>query len=326
MVMAPRLDRPSNHRVSRNVVSHTLHPIIVGRERKVNEGELMCSGNYFLTRRADYAISVIHEVTKLCQDKLLGSKPESSSSVVRDTDLQLAWLRASVGTSAEHDKSLDKLRLKFDHGPLRAIPTSDSARGRSETSMFSDLLCGTGVTLHPTISWPLDLFMTPPSRATYCEIHGYLFALRTTQYRLHECWSSLTASRKRGRAPRDHETIEEREYVRTTWATVKLILFWLDEVLNHFMGDIIDVQHRNLLSQLDPTGKGDEGMKRSGSMGASVRGSTRHLDVKSDHGRPGERGTRAGSPASTYAAETVKSKVPPVVNTHTAHMDFLSLR
>lgn len=102
------------------------------------------------------------------------------------------------------------------------------------------------------------------------------------------------------------------------WSTLKLVLFFLEELLSHYMIDIIDVQHRALLEQLDPNS--EEGMKRSGSVPASLRGSTR-ADARTER-----RGTRAGSPASTYAPETVRSRVPPTPNKTTAHLDFLSLR
>lgn len=121
----------------------------------------------------------------------------------------------------------------------------------------------------------------------------------------------------------EYETSEERDYIRTVWATVRLMSFWLEELLSHFMCDIIDVQHRNLLSQLDVRSE-EGGLKRSGSAATSLRGSMKVADVRSEHG--GEKRTRAGSPASTYAAETVRSKVPPTPNRHTAHIDFLSLR
>ena len=251
----------------------------------------------------------------MLNNKIVLSNPTSSSSVIRDTDLHLAWLRSSVGTSAENDKSLETLRLKLDNGPLRTLSEPGKSGG-----LFSSFVLGAPMTLHPTISWPLDLFLTPPARESYMEIHAYLLAIRSTHYRVLTTWGSLTARRqstKSRTALNRQSRSPERALERSVWTTTRLILFFLEEILAHFMIDIIDVQHRTLLEQLD---RPEEGVKRSGSVAASLRGSTR-WEAKTDAGK-----TRPGSPASTYAAETVRSKVPPTPNRHTAHLDFLTLR
>jgi len=286
------------------------------------------SAKYFLTRRADHTLSLIHELDKLVTDKLILSNPTSSSSIIRDTDLHHAWLRASVGTSAEHDKTLDSFRLKLDEGPLRTIPAGRSSRPRpstgtttpnsssSSSALFSSIALGAPISLHPTISWPLDLFLTPPARESYVEIHSFLFALRVTHQRCLGCWKNLTCRRQP--QDRSRRSAGAKELQRTVWSTLKLMLFFLEELLSHYMLDIIEVQHRALLEQLDPASK--EGMKRSGSVPASLRGSTR-ADTRTEG-----KGTMPGSPASTYAPDTVRSRVPPTPNKTTAHLDFLSLR
>lgn len=250
--------------------------------------------------------------------------------MIRDADLHHAWLRASVGTSAEHDRSLDTFRLKLDDGPFRTIPAGRPSIPRSSTgtnapsssadtsAFFSSIVLGAPISLHPTISWPLDLFLTPPACESYIEIHSFLFALRTTHQRCLKCWKTLTGRRVARDRSRRHRNTSQRELEKTVWSTLKLVLFFLEELLSHYMIDIIDVQHRALLEQLDPNS--EEGMKRSGSVPASLRGSTR-ADARTER-----RGTRAGSPASTYAPETVRSRVPPTPNKTTAHLDFLSLR
>ena len=297
-----------------------------------------------MTRRADHTTSFIHEMEKLHTSRILLSDPQSSSSVIRDTDLHLAWLRCSLGTSAEHDKALDSFHLRFDHGPLRAFqaPSRPLETRVSTTdvdgikSLFSSFTLGTPVTLHPTVSWPLDLFISPQARTIYSEIHAYLFSLRTVHQRLLTSFRSLTSSR-----PTLKTRVEgTKKLEREVWAILNLGLFFLEELISHFMVDIIDVQHRTLLSQLESTDD-NQSMKRSGSIAASLRGSniqksqskeylsSRH-SVGFESSAVIETGSerrfeRQGSPASTYAAETVRSRIPPT-NKHTVHLDFLTLR
>jgi gamma-tubulin complex component 4 len=285
-----------------------------------------------LTRRADYAVSLIQELTKLHSTKIILSDPSSSSSVIRDTDLHLAWLRSSLGTSAEHDRSLDTLHLRLDHGPLRAIPSTTSRPttvGQADPeSLFSSFLLGTPMTLHSNVTWPLDLFITPQARSTYSEIQAYLLALRTTQQRVLGVWLAITSSRRPGRLETPWADLQ-----RDVWALTKLILFFFEELLGHFMTDIIDVQHKTLLAELDPPSCGDPVIRRSGSVATSLRGSTRlyksqSRDLPSGQGQTpdAKTATRPDSPASTYAPETVRSRIPPTPNRHTAHLDFLTLR
>lgn len=211
-----------------------------------------------------------------------------------------------MGTSAEADKSLETVRLKLDNGPLRTLGVDHS----SSSGLFSSFVLGAPMTLHPTISWPLDLFLTPPARESYMEIHAYLLAIRSTHFRVLSTWGSLTARRKTTHtrtALNRQSKSPERALERSVWSTIRLMLFFLEQILAHYMIDIIDVQHRTLLEQLDSTPE----VKRTGSVAASLRASTWDADA---------------SPASTYAAETVRSRIPPTPNRHTEHLDFLTLR
>lgn len=292
---------------------------------KLNE-----SGNYFLTRRADHAVSFIDELQRLHTSKILLGDPQSSSSVIRDTDLHLAWLRSSLGTSAEHDKSLDNFRLRLDHGSLRPLPSrSTQSKTTGIKSLFSSFVLGAAITLHPNVTWPLDLFISPQARETYSEIHAYLFSLRYVHQRLLSSWRGLTGTRSS-----KSRTKEERSLEGDVWATMKLSLFWLDELLSHFMTDIIDIQHRALLSQLEGP-EYEPTVRRSGSIATSLRGSRLQKSQSREHlsaqglsaSHASERGgMRPASPASTYAPETVRSRIPPIPNKHTAHLDFLTLR
>ncbi|KAL1408211.1 hypothetical protein Q8F55_005016 [Vanrija albida] len=213
-------------------------------------------GNYFLTRDADFSLNVIREVARLRRDRLLLANPASSSSVIRAYDLDLALLRASVGTDAEADRALEALSWSMPAGHLRPnskpAPDNGSVRG-----LFAPALLGTPLALTATVAWPLDLFMTPPAVAAYSDIHAYLYAIRDTHARVLDCWSALSGAQRRRRVwtgadegGMGDERAARTALARTAWATVRAMLFFLDQLLGHFMTDIVGTQHRRLLEQL----------------------------------------------------------------------------
>ncbi len=51
----------------------------------------------------------------------------SGSAMIREQDLNLALLRASLGTTAQHDPSLSHLRFSMPAGPLRPLLPSLAA-------------------------------------------------------------------------------------------------------------------------------------------------------------------------------------------------------
>ncbi|ODN78453.1 hypothetical protein L202_04088 [Cryptococcus amylolentus CBS 6039] len=295
-------------------------------------------GNFFLLRKADYAISTIREISQLRLDKLITSNPHSSSSVIREQDLDLALRRASVGTSAGQDAGLDKLRYKMEKGPLRAIlpslPPKVPRKGGADRSgdglsdgrsnirqLFSSSLLGTPLTLTTTITWPLDLFMTPLAISTYSDIQSYLTAIRHTHLAVLSCWTSLSAAQRQRRkwtGVTEGGTPEEADarkwLARTAWGTVRLMLFFIDQLQSHFMTDIIDVQHRRLLEQLEVDNVSSSTL--DGSMRGSMRGSVR-----------GSVSRTAPTPVKSAAASTVEGRRPasPYTETQGLH-DSQSIR
>ncbi|WVF68561.1 hypothetical protein IAT40_003330 [Kwoniella sp. CBS 6097] len=335
--------------------------------------------NYFLTRKADFATSLLREITRLRLNKLILSNPHSSSSVIWEQDLDLALLRASVGTSAELDKSLDGLRFRLEYGPLRALlPTTPSSKTRNagkvgqEDSgsnnefrrLFSSSLLGTPLELNMTISWPLDLFLSPTALSSYADIHVYLLAFRDTQIKIQDCWRSLTASQRQRRkwtgadegGLAGQERDARKRLARNAWGTVRIMGWWLDQMIGHFMDDIIHVQHRRLLEQLElvdmesvlaKSGKDHLGGSVRGSLRGSIRenrtrttspapiatrDSTRHTYAHTHTSTPSMVDGRPHSPLSethTWGdGGTVRSnKAPPTPTKMTAnYLDFLTLR
>jgi hypothetical protein len=313
------------------------------------------SGNYFLLRKADFSLSLIRELHRLAHTKLLTSNPRSSTSVIRDSDLNNALLRASLSTSAETDPNLEKLSFKLEHGPLRPIMPSLQARKRPivegqlgapgerpTRDLFSSVVLGAPVELRYRIGWPLDLFMTPSSIAAYSDIHAYLFALRDTHTRLVDAWARLSAAHRQRCKRGERVDVAGRRLSKAVWSTARTMLFFLDQLLGHFMIDIIDVQHQRLLNDLDVVGLNEAGdlAKSRSDAGTSPAASTRkgqsvrprssipRFDSVSKSLAASAR-SEAGSPTSDgYDAQSVRSKARPPTprQTQATFLDFLSLR
>ena len=315
----------------------------------------MLSGEYFLTRNGEFSTNLIREITRLRLQKLITSNPHSSSSVIREQDLSLAILRAAVGTNAENDRQLEKLRFRLPRGPLRPIipalsastrgtprlGTDDNqyAGGQSVRDLFSSFLLGSPLELETVVAWPLDLFMTPASVSAYGGINAYLLALRETHLQVLNCWTSLSAAQRQRRkwtGANEGGTAEEmgarQSLARTAWGAVRAMLFFLDQLQSHFMVDIIAVQHKRLLAELDGVN-----VRQSESEAGSLRGSTATRPQSPiGTGRPTPTlyassvvGGRPASPASTHGwdNQTVRSKAPPTPGRPQAHyLDFLTLR
>nr|XP_019043385.1 hypothetical protein I302_07962 [Kwoniella bestiolae CBS 10118]OCF22315.1 hypothetical protein I302_07962 [Kwoniella bestiolae CBS 10118] len=305
--------------------------------------------DYFLTRKADDSLSLLAEIDKLRVTKLILSNPNSSSSVIREQDLDLAMLRSSLGTTVENDRYLEKLRWKMDHGPLRAIPTSNTDKNiksgaeDNENSqshihrLFSSTLFGTPLTLTTSITWPLDLFLSPKSLAIYSDIHSYLIALRYTHMKITNTWSILS-SKAKADARQQHKHELQRKLDKSCWNLTRQINWLISELLSHFMG-IMEVQHRHLLVKLDiqeKTNNYKEGSLGRSTSKSSLRGST--IGRRSSVGPFPSKGKDAGqiqipkSPLSeshtNWEERTTKSnKAPPTPNkAEKNYLDFLTLR
>ncbi|WRT69549.1 uncharacterized protein IL334_006536 [Kwoniella shivajii] len=312
--------------------------------------------NYFLTRKADLSLSFLRELDRLKLDKLILSNPHSSSSVIREQDLDLALLRASVGTSAEHDRSIENLKFKLERGPLRALVPSSTHSTRHPQSdlegkkshvyrLFSSALLGTPISMITSLTWPLDLFLSPKSISIYSDINSYLLSIRDTHLKMTDTWSSLSNSQRRRRkwtgnnegGSLDNEIQSRKQLIRSSWGLIRLMTWFINSLLGHFM-DIIEVQHRHLLKQIDI----DEGTKEG--LTSSTRGSLRG-SINTKGSTPAtRRGTSSNkdeglnlphSPLSeshthtqtVWEERTNKSnKAPPTPTKQNNYLDFLTLR
>ena len=243
--------------------------------------------------------------------------------MIREQDLHLALLRASLGTTAQHDPSLSRLRFKLPSGPLRPLlPSLAATRSQRDVSSisaaaqeitsFDDLLLGTPLVLNYTVKWPLDLFLHPTDLQVYAALFSYLSALRKTHTRIHTCWASLSnaqRARRRWTGLGEGGTAEDlearRKLLRCGWGVVREMIWFLDTILGYVMTDVVDVEFRRLKSLLlDKTGA----VSHVGGLSKSTSG---------DGAVP------ALSQSSTAATGLSASGS---VNPHASHLDFSTLR
>lgn len=182
--------------------------------------------------------------------------------MIREQDLHLALLRASLGTTAQQDPSLTHLRFRLPSGPLRPLlpslatgPAKDLSASLStvEATSFDDLLLGTPLILTYSVSWPLDLFLHPSDLQIYGALFAYLSALRKTHTRIHTCWTSLSnaqRARRRWTGLGEGGTVEDlevrTELLRCGWGVVREMSWFLDTLLGYIMTDVVDVEFRRL--------------------------------------------------------------------------------
>ncbi|KAI0714984.1 gamma-tubulin ring complex protein [Earliella scabrosa] len=238
--------------------------------------------NYFLLRNGEFALSLIREVERLKLSRLTGRSVPST--MIREQDLHLALLRASLGTTAQQDPSLAHLHFRLPAGPIRPLlpslagaaakDLSSSLSSPAEPTTFDDLLFGTPLVLTYSVTWPLDLFLHASDLQIYAVLFSYLSALRKTHTRIHTCWTALSnAQRARrrwtglgeGGTAEDLET--RKQLLRCGWGVVREMNWFLDTLLGYVMTDVVDVEFRRLkglLSRRSSTGVGRQ-MTGSGS-------------------------------------------------------------
>ena len=273
--------------------------------------------NYFLLRNGEFGLSLIREIERLKISRLT-ARNISRSGIIREQDLQLALLRASLGTSAQSDPSFSHLRMALPTGPLRPLLPSLSnpniSSVKSTQVNFNDVLLGTPLTLIYTLHWPLDLFLQSPDLQTYADLFSYISSLRKVHTRVLECWTWLSnAQRARrkwtglGEGGTEKDSEGRKVLLRCGWGLVRDMLWFLDTLLAYIMTDVIDVELRKLKSLL--------GIKLGGEGGGPGR--TRKSSIGSMRG-----------PDSGYAGPSLPSAraQASAVQTANPQLDFTTLR
>ncbi|KAL1741195.1 Non-catalytic module family EXPN protein [Schizophyllum fasciatum] len=211
-------------------------------------------------------------------DSLLTAR-SGPTSMIREQDLNLALLRASLGTTAQHDPTLGHLRFSLPTGPLRpllpSLASQSASAQSSELSPFSTCLLGTPLALYYAVSWPLDLFLQPADLSAYGALFAYLTALRKTHVRVHSCWTALSnAQRARrrwtglGEGGTAADEGARRRLLRCGWGIVRDMGWFLDTLLGYLMTDVVDAEFVRLKGML---ARGDPGMTAATSTGSMRR-------------------------------------------------------
>ena len=271
--------------------------------------------NYFLLRNGEFGLSLIREIERLKISRLT-ARNISRSGIIREQDLQLAILRASLGTSAQSDPSFSHLRMSLPTGPLRPLLPSLSNPNMSAIKStqvnFNDVLLGTPLTLSYTLHWPLDLFLQPSDLQTYADLFSYISSLRKVHTRVLECWTWLSnAQRARrkwtglGEGGTEKDSEGRKVLLRCGWGLVRDMTWFLDTLLAYIMTDVIDVEFRKLKSLL--------GIKIGGEGGGPGR--TRKSSIGSAKG-----GADSGLPLPSARAQAS------AVQSASAQLDFTTLR
>ncbi|KAH9858357.1 gamma-tubulin ring complex protein [Lenzites betulinus] len=221
--------------------------------------------NYFLLRNGEFALSLIREIERLKLSRLTARAVPST--MIREQDLHLALLRASLGTTAQQDPSLAHLHFRLPAGPIRPLlPSLAGAAAKdlsislsqpAEPTTFDDLLLGTPLVLTYKVTWPLDLFLHASDLQTYAALFSYLSALRKTHTRVHACWTALSnaqRARRRWTGLGEGGTAEDlearKELLRCGWGVVREMNWFLDTLLGYVMTDVMDVEFRRMKALL----------------------------------------------------------------------------
>jgi gamma-tubulin complex component 4 len=213
--------------------------------------------------------------------------------MIREQDLNLTILRASLGTTAQHDPYLSRLRFMLPGGPVRPLlpsltsdgpPSATSPTTPLTPSVFDTLLVGTTMTLSYNLTWPLDLFLDKTDLSIYSSIFSFLSALRKTHTRVHTCWTSLSnaqRARRRWTGFGEGGTVEDLDVrakmLRCGWGVVRNMSWFLDTLLGYVMTDVVDTEFRKLKESL---GKHREGLQSTTmiSKSSAQPATSSHLD------------------------------------------------
>lgn len=224
-------------------------------------------------------MSLIREIERLKHSRL--TSRSGPNVAIREQDLHLAMLRASLGTSAQHDPNLSRLRFHLPSGPVRPLlpslteHTSKSvARSFFEQTRFDDILLGTTLRMTYEIAWPLDLFLQSSDLSTYADLFAFLSSLRHIHTRIHSCWTSLSNAQRARRRWTGHDeggtadSEARKELLRCGWGVVRLMDWFMDVLLGYMMIDVVESEFQKIKRLLRP----QEGLGTSRSNG-TVRSS-----------------------------------------------------
>lgn len=241
---------------------------------------------------------MIREIERLKISRL--TMKSGSASMIREQDMNLALLRASLGTTAQYDPALSRLRFSLPDGPLRPLlpslgTTPVPKPSPADANLFNSCLLGTPLELNYLVSWPLDLFLHTSDLSSYGTLFSYLSSLRKTHMRIHTCWTSLSNSQRvrrkwtglgEGGTAEDLKT--RSQLLRCGWGVVRDMAWFLDTLFAYTMTDVIEVEFCRL-EELLGNGTGllppasSSGSLRSGTVSTSGGAQLDFTSLRSIH-------------------------------------------
>ncbi|KAH7880982.1 gamma-tubulin ring complex protein [Lentinula edodes] len=280
--------------------------------------------NYFLLRNGEFGLSLIREIERLKISRL--TVRSGSPSMIREQDLNLVLLRASLGTTAQQDPALSCLRFLLPSGPIRPLlpslgggvlanSLSQSIGKQLDSSLFTSTLLGTPLVLTYTVTWPLDLFVHPAELSSYGALFSYLSALRKTHNSIHTCWSSLSntqRARRRwtglGEGGTAGDLEARKELLRCGWGVVRDMSWFLDTLMGYVMIDVVDVEYRRMKKQLMSHSGEEEHTKRLGSISTLPSSTSTLNSTPVKHSMPTSRSAAShiGGPTSSLDFTTLR--------------------
>ncbi|KAF8592033.1 hypothetical protein K439DRAFT_1325212 [Ramaria rubella] len=246
----------------RNNISEWLWLNVLTREDV--EGTVESLASYFLLRNGEFGLALIREFERLKLSRIISKPSSRHGQMIREQDLHLAMLRASLGTSAQLDPTLTRLHFVLPAGPLRPLlPSLQSTIDlppASQHATFDDMLLGTQLRLTYALPWPLDLFLTSSALSSYNSLFAFLSTIRRTHVRVLDCWVSLSnaqRARRRWTGTGEGGTEEDREVreglLRYGWGCARTMNWFLEVVMEYVWCDAVDEEYGKLKAQLRNT-------------------------------------------------------------------------
>ena len=180
------------------------------------------------------ASSFLRELDGLERAVLLrGGGRKGSPAGIKERDVELALLRAGVGTRTADVGALDDVRVE-----LRPLKPSSSSSPQPQLQVG-----GRSLSLVSSVPFPLSLLLPTSILHAYTLISNSLLRLRRTQASLRTLWQTLSAGQRARRvwtgASEGGSTSEERreraQLGREAAAAVREVGWWIDVVESHFM-------------------------------------------------------------------------------------------
>lgn len=195
-----------------------------------------------------------------------------NEKAIKISDLERILSRASIGTELEDDASLEC--VKWSLPSMKGASKSSSQAGRDDYGKpaknrgpaggagrvrFDDFfLREARIQLHYSALYPLDLFLSPQDLSSYSRLFSYFSAFRKIKQDLVTSWHNLSRSQRARRKWTGAEDggIDGKEskmrtgLLRKSFGLNRLMSWFIGNLMEFCMNDVVDVQFSRLIDQL----------------------------------------------------------------------------